>query len=98
MSERVVRRAEVADAEVVGRLLHDFNTEFEEPTPDSRALAERVQQLLAGGETKILLGGTGPDGVAVLRFRSRSGQKRSSATWRSSTWLPSDAGRDSGGR
>jgi ribosomal protein S18 acetylase RimI-like enzyme len=70
MSELVVRRAEVADAEAVGRLLHDFNTEFEESTPGSRALAERVQQLLAGGETKILLGGTGPDGLAVLRFRS----------------------------
>jgi ribosomal protein S18 acetylase RimI-like enzyme len=28
-----------------------------------------VAQLLAGGETKILLAGDGPDGVAVLRFR-----------------------------
>ncbi|MBA2567126.1 MAG: GNAT family N-acetyltransferase, partial [Thermoleophilaceae bacterium] len=65
-----MRRAEAADAEVVGRLLHDFNTEFEEPTPGPRALAERVRQLLAGGDTEILLGGGGPDGVAVLRFRA----------------------------
>jgi len=64
-----VRRADVADAETIGRLLHDFNSEFEEPTPGPRALAERVRQLLAGGETAVLLGGAGPDGVAVLRFR-----------------------------
>ena len=64
-----VRRADVADAETIGRLLHDFNSEFEEPTPGPRALAERVRQLLAGGETAVLLGGAGPEGVAVLRFR-----------------------------
>jgi len=64
-----VRRAGVADAETIGRLLHDFNSEFEEPTPGPRALARRVRELLAGGETAVLLGGAGPDGVAVLRFR-----------------------------
>ena len=64
-----VRRAEWADAETVGRLLHDFNREFDEPTPDPPALAERVRGLLAGGETVVLLGGAGPDGLAVLRFR-----------------------------
>jgi ribosomal protein S18 acetylase RimI-like enzyme len=69
MSEVSVRRAEAADAEAVGRLLHDFNTEFEEFTPGPHALAERVRELLAGGETRILLGGAGPDAVAVLRFR-----------------------------
>jgi ribosomal protein S18 acetylase RimI-like enzyme len=64
-----VRRADVADAEAVGRLLHDFNTEFDEPTPSPAALADRVRQLLAAGDTTVLLGGAGPDGVAVLRFR-----------------------------
>ncbi len=64
-----VRRADVTDAEAVGQLLHDFNTEFDDLTPGAEALAERVRQLLAHGETKILLGGPGPDGVAVLRFR-----------------------------
>lgn len=58
-----------ADAPAVGRLLHDFNSEFDEPTPGPRALAERVRELLAGGETTVLLGGAGPDGLAVLRFR-----------------------------
>ena len=64
-----VRRAGESDAEAVGRLLHDFNTEFEEPTPGPAALAERVRELLAGGDTAILVGGPGPDGLAVLRFR-----------------------------
>jgi ribosomal protein S18 acetylase RimI-like enzyme len=64
-----VRRAGSDDAEAVGRLLHDFNTEFGEPTPGPDALAARVRTLLAGGDTTILVAGTGPDGLAVLRFR-----------------------------
>ena len=64
-----VRRAEAADAELVGRLLHDFNTEFGDITPGPERLAARVRQLLTGGETVVLLGGEGPDGLAVLRFR-----------------------------
>ena len=64
-----VRRAEAADAEAVGRLLHDFNEEFDDPTPGPAALAERVRFLLDHGDTIVLVGGEGPDGVAVLRFR-----------------------------
>jgi ribosomal protein S18 acetylase RimI-like enzyme len=67
--DHAVRQAEDADAEAVGRLLHDFNTEFDEPTPGPAALAARVRELLDGGDTVALLGGPGPDGVAVLRFR-----------------------------
>ena len=64
-----VRRADVADAEDIGRLLHDFNTEFDDITPGQPALAERMRQLMDGGETAVLLIGDGPDGLAVLRFR-----------------------------
>lgn len=64
-----VRQATAADAESVGRLLHDFNTEYDDVTPGPAALAERVRELLAAGDTKILVGGRGPDGLAVLRFR-----------------------------
>lgn len=64
-----VREAEVADAGAVGQLLHDFNSEFDEPTPGPRVVAERVRALLAAGEMTVLLGGAGPDGLAVLRFR-----------------------------
>jgi GNAT superfamily N-acetyltransferase len=69
VTEFAVRRAEAADAETVGRLLHDFNSEFDEPTPGARALAERFRELLAAGEVTALLGGDGPYGLAVLRFR-----------------------------
>ena len=64
-----VRRGEIADGEAIGRLLHDFNSEFDEPTPGPRKLAKRVGELLTEGQTMVLLGGTGPEGLAVLRFR-----------------------------
>jgi len=67
--DRAVRRAIAEDAVVVGRLLHDFNTEFDDPTPGPDKLAARIGQLLARGDTAVLLGGAGPDGLAVLRFR-----------------------------
>lgn len=65
-----VRLAGVADAEAIGQLLHDFNREFDEPTPGARVLGDRVRRLLGGGDTAVLLAGDRPDGLAVLRFRS----------------------------
>jgi ribosomal protein S18 acetylase RimI-like enzyme len=69
VSDHAVRRAELADAQAVGRLMHDFNAEFDEPTPGPERIAERIRELLAGGDTAILLAGSGPDGLAILRFR-----------------------------
>jgi GNAT superfamily N-acetyltransferase len=72
MSDRprhAVRRATAADAEDIGRLLHDFNTEYDDVTPGPDRLAERMRTLLAAGDTVVLLVGPGPDGLAVLRFR-----------------------------
>jgi ribosomal protein S18 acetylase RimI-like enzyme len=66
---QTVRRAGPEDADAVGRMLHDFNTEFGDPTPPPGAMAERMQALVAGGDTIVLVGGDGPDGLAVLRFR-----------------------------
>jgi ribosomal protein S18 acetylase RimI-like enzyme len=65
-----VRPADLGDAHAVAQLLHDFNREFDTPTPPVAALAERISQLLAGGDTVVLLAGDGPDGLAVLRFRA----------------------------
>jgi ribosomal protein S18 acetylase RimI-like enzyme len=62
-----VREATPADAELIGRLLHDFNTEFDDVTPGPQKLAARMRELLAGEETAALL--AGEDGFAVLRFR-----------------------------
>lgn len=67
--EIVVRRATPDDAEAVGRLLHDFNREFGDPTPGPAFLARRLAELLASGEAVVLLGGAGPDGLAVVRRR-----------------------------
>ncbi|MHB8657678.1 MAG: hypothetical protein ACYC91_06940 [Solirubrobacteraceae bacterium] len=64
-----VRVGGPADASSIGRLLHDFNVEFNEPTPGPAALANRAGQLISAGDTTVLLAGPGPDGLAVLRFR-----------------------------
>jgi GNAT superfamily N-acetyltransferase len=66
----VVHRADLGDARVVAQLLYEFNREFDEPTPPVAELADRVSQLLQGGDTVVLLAGNGPDGLAVLRFRA----------------------------
>jgi ribosomal protein S18 acetylase RimI-like enzyme len=61
-----VRVAEPADAEAIGRLLHDFNSEFGDPSPGPVRLAERVRELMATDEITVLLA---EDGVAVAYFR-----------------------------
>jgi ribosomal protein S18 acetylase RimI-like enzyme len=64
-----VRTAGPDDADHVARLLHDFNTEYDEPTPPRPALAERCRELLAAGEITVLLAGDPPSGLAMVRFR-----------------------------
>jgi ribosomal protein S18 acetylase RimI-like enzyme len=65
----VVRRAGPEDAPEVARLLHDFNTEFDEPSPGVPYMTDRTRELMANGEVTILLAGDGPDGISVLRLR-----------------------------
>jgi ribosomal protein S18 acetylase RimI-like enzyme len=62
-------KASAADAAAVARLLHDFDTEFDEPVPEVPVLAERYGELLRSGEVTVLLVGDGPEGFAQLRFR-----------------------------
>jgi ribosomal protein S18 acetylase RimI-like enzyme len=64
-----VRPAGAGDAADVARLLHDFNTEFSEPTPRVEELTTTVRSLLEEGEITVLVAGEGPDGIALLRFR-----------------------------
>jgi ribosomal protein S18 acetylase RimI-like enzyme len=61
--------AEPSECDAIGRLLDAFNREFGDPTPGPAALARRMRRLLTDGDTVVLLGGQGPDGIAVLRFR-----------------------------
>ena len=64
-----VHTATTAEAGVVAQLLYDFNVEFDTPTPPVPALTRRLAELIESGETVVLLGGAGPHGLAVLRFR-----------------------------
>jgi ribosomal protein S18 acetylase RimI-like enzyme len=64
-----IRGAGVSDAEAVGRLLHDFNTEFEDYTPGPEAMGRRIAELIESGDVTVLVGGPGPDGLALLRFK-----------------------------
>ncbi|MGE5527056.1 MAG: N-acetyltransferase family protein [Methanosarcina sp.] len=68
-AEIPVREATVEDAALIARLLHDFNTEFEAETPGVEALTRHAARLLREGAMSVLLGGEGPDGLALLRFR-----------------------------
>jgi ribosomal protein S18 acetylase RimI-like enzyme len=63
-----VREATPADADLLGRLMHDFNTEYDDVTLGPDGFAARFRELLAGDDTAALL--AGEDGMAVLRFRS----------------------------
>ena len=58
-----VRRATPGDAAVLGRLLWDFNTEFDTETDDADVLAERFTRLLALDEIVAVL--AEDDGTAV---------------------------------
>jgi ribosomal protein S18 acetylase RimI-like enzyme len=57
------------EPDAIGRLLHDFNIEYEEVTPGPEALAKRITELIGAGETVVLVARPGPAGLAVLRFR-----------------------------
>jgi len=69
MAPHSVRLAGPDDAADAGRLLHDFNVEYDAGTPGPEALAQRLAEIMATGESAVLLGGDGPDGLAILRFR-----------------------------
>lgn len=58
-----VRIAEPADAQVLGGLLFDFNTEFESPTPDAATFARRFRKLLERSDLFAMLAER--DGTAV---------------------------------
>jgi ribosomal protein S18 acetylase RimI-like enzyme len=69
MAPHSVRLAGPDDAADAGRLLHDFNVEYDAGTPGPEALAQRLGEIIATGDSAVLLGGDGPDGLAILRFR-----------------------------
>lgn len=60
-SQEEIRRAGAGDAAAVARLLHDFNTEYEDFTPGVAVLADE--------EIVVLLAGDPALGFALLRIR-----------------------------
>jgi GNAT superfamily N-acetyltransferase len=64
-----IRRAGAGDAANVARLLHDFNSEYEDYTPGVSALTERLGELLGEGAITVLLAGDPPTGFALFRLR-----------------------------
>lgn len=65
-----VRRATIDDADVVAGLLHDFNVEFDAPTPGPAVLATRLRRHLPTGDLVALLHGAPPDALALVSFRA----------------------------
>jgi GNAT superfamily N-acetyltransferase len=64
-----VRAAVADDAGEIARLLYDFNTEYDEPTPPIPVLTERLRDLLAAAEISVFLVGDPPFAIALMRFR-----------------------------
>jgi GNAT superfamily N-acetyltransferase len=64
-----VRLATADDADEVAALLHDFNVEFDTPTPGPEVLARRLRGLLANETTFAILAGTPAVAVALITLR-----------------------------
>ncbi|HRO92408.1 GNAT family N-acetyltransferase [Citricoccus sp.] len=64
-------RSGAGRADVVGRLLYDFNTEFDSPTPRAGEFAARFARLLTRDDVLVLLAGdpAEPTGFAYLTLR-----------------------------
>ena len=63
------RLASPDDAAEVARLLHDFNVEFDTPSPGPAVLAPRLRTLLAGSQTFAVLAGDPSVAVALVTLR-----------------------------
>lgn len=63
------RLATADDADEVARLLHDFNTEFDTPSPGPAVLAPRLRALLAGDRTFAVVAGSPLVAVALVTLR-----------------------------
>jgi GNAT superfamily N-acetyltransferase len=69
MTTPEARRATTEEADTVARLLHDFNTEFDTPSPGVAALAARLRTLLSAPQTFALLVGEPAVGVGLVTMR-----------------------------
>lgn len=73
MDARIRVATDGGDLAHAGRLLHEFNTAYDDPSPGAEALTRRLADLMAAGGTDVLLStpadAATPVGVAVVRYR-----------------------------
>lgn len=63
------RLATPDDAEAIAQLLHDFNTEFDTPTPSVEVLTPRLRTLLGDDHTFAVVAGEPTVAVALVTLR-----------------------------
>jgi len=63
------RLANVDDSVVVGSLLHEFNIEYDTPSPGTEFLTNRLRRLLSSDETFAVLAGEPAVGVGLVTMR-----------------------------
>ncbi len=68
--EWVPRLASPDDAVEIGRLLHDFNSEFDTPSRGPDFLATRLESLLATPQTFAIVAGTPAVAAALVTLRT----------------------------
>lgn len=66
----VARLATTEDAPALARMLHDFNTEFGDPSPGPAVLETRVREFLTQGVKTYLVAGKGPGGFAQVSLNA----------------------------
>ena len=64
------RVAKVAEAGEVARLLHNFNTEFDTPSPRPEILVERLKTLMPTNNTFAILAGVPAVALALVTLRT----------------------------
>ena len=71
VTSTTVIRATPDHAAVVGRMLADFNAEFDTPGPSAAEFAGRLRRLLAGDDLAVFLGegDAGPTGFSLVTLR-----------------------------
>lgn len=65
MIETVIGRTRGGGLAAAGQLLHDFNVEYDEPTPPPEELTVRLAELVEGDHVTVLLARTHDTGAAV---------------------------------
>jgi ribosomal protein S18 acetylase RimI-like enzyme len=65
MIETVIGSSGGEGLAAAAQLLHDFNVEYDEPTPEPHELANRLAELVAGDHVTVLLARTHETGAAI---------------------------------